>query len=961
MFSYSDGNKANFLESKSTNNLKVDSLFVVEHIRCNKNKALIDSIRKDAKHGFESQKDPKKIKLILRPSKLKLDYFLYSGYCKKHHSNNNLEYNSFIQVDIDFKFSGGYILANEVKENLKQFNFVFISAISPSGYGVRAIVKTSNFDKNKHLETSKQLISHLSEKLEIETKCFDVLGASQPSFETYDPTCYFNLDCSNFIPNFDKIQRDLKNVAQMEFKPCLSNVYNEFELAVKYAIEKTGQGFVDGNKYLFVNRFSICANLLGIDQKLAREYVRLNYFDKSFFDGTCNAFESPYLSYGRFFGIWKYKVKELRESTLTTKIQANKGQRLNDVIDINNLNNLKNSLIIAPTGTGKTYWISGLKHKRIIIVPTAKMVEQVAKEYNATPFYAKAKGDILHSDYIVTTYNSFAYVVKILDSKGLTKNFIAYIDEFHNTTTSTSKDYQLKQLTQVVELLPKFKYWIAVTATQLYNFHPYFQNTPKYEISIPKAAKNAYFVDATNPVKSICDLVKMSVRNNRFAMVLHNNTSDTGSLHTIKTLLANVEGVAYFNSRTKDSHYFKELSNLSKLNPNIKALVCTTVIKEGTNINNNYEFDIIISGQFHPIEVEQFCNRPRKPKAVNIYILRPKQKDNSNKLDVDFNSYKYAQLLKKQCNNRILELNNYDPYCYESQLLLERKVYNSINYLPLKNIGTKYQIDWLNFNNHIFKVERKIICENDKMMLDYLAKFNINIKRYIDLSDQIDSLLIETLKTEKKERKSQKQSKFYDILDNIDSGKTDLKDVTNFQLDTSKSLTKLERQTYKKYLYLKGVHLTKAQSISILNDVGYSDSKFNSVKQRLSIYQLKSSIEYMGSNRRLSVVLKAIFHHFKSSDSLTIDVIKERLKYCLSIDSSFDMSIFENTKRNDKVLNILRMFYDTKKVQKRNGKDRFYEYKLSSIDFNIDLSNEMPPVYSSEYIRHELSKALKAV
>ena len=54
----------------------------------------------------------------LREKKSELPYFLASGYCPKHHSNETLVYNGVLQIDIDFKVPGGDKLAADVCERV---------------------------------------------------------------------------------------------------------------------------------------------------------------------------------------------------------------------------------------------------------------------------------------------------------------------------------------------------------------------------------------------------------------------------------------------------------------------------------------------------------------------------------------------------------------------------------------------------------------------------------------------------------------------------------------------------------------------------------------------------------------------------------------------------------------------------------------------------------------------------
>lgn len=955
MFTFSNGNKVNVPFSKCTNNKTVDLDFLVNNTRFNQNQSTVLEIRKIAKDGFDNNVDLERLKKDLRHLKLKLSYFLFSGICKRHHSDNSLDYNSFIQLDIDFKYRGGDYYSKLTKYKLARFPFVVMASLSPTGYGVRVLVKTSNYDKSKHLEASKQVIKYVSKELNVDIKNFDVLGASQPSFETYDNELYFNNNFSDFEIDIKELEKSELSKSKCDVRATDKTV---FDIAKRYAVNQTGNGFEDGNKYLFINRFSIACNLLGVPFPTAKEYILSNYYHSDFANEKSNALSSPYLAYKDVFGEWSYKVSELKKS-FNIRLNSPLGSRLKDVLEQNKLDNLKNCIIISGTGTGKTYWISGLTHKRIIVVPTIKMVEQVKAKYKAVPFHSKEKGDIIHANYIVTTYSSFHYVSTILENHNLINEFACYIDEFHNLTTSTSKSFQLKELNLLVECLPKYKFWIGVTGTDIYNFHPYFTGVKKYIINIPKTEKKLTLIDAKQPLKTLCECLKTSINRGRFPLVLYNNTSNTGGLHTVKSLLKDVPNVAYFNSKAKNNQFFRELSKLSMIHPTIKAVVSTTVIKEGNDILNDYDFDIIIYGDFHPTEIEQFANRPRTPKSISVCIIRTQKDDEKEQpKSYKFNAFRYAKFLERQCKSRMLELNNYKPYCYEDELLLEKKAYNYIHSLPLRNNGLKYEFDWLNFNYDVFRQETKYINNNDTHLIDYLSKFNIVFDKKLTSKDEIDRYLAIELKKQKQAVKRSNKKVYGELVAKVSQMEQAMTELKAFEIDTS-DMPKIDKSVYKRYVKLRDSYVSHDSIIEILQDVGLSKAKFNNIVKQLTIYHLKNSDDYMKSNRRFSIVLQAVYSMFGGGETLTIEVIKERLKRVLSIDKSLDITKFDSDTRNDKTLKTIRLFFEVKKVRKRSPLDSkkwICEYSIKSLEFDVDFDNKFWNThYSNDYMKLILS------
>lgn len=128
----------------------------------------------------------------MQKAKSSLPYFLPSGFCPLHRNNDTLQYNRCIQIDIDIKTKGGNVVAKGIKERIisAQLPFILLCCMSPSGYGVKLVVLTTNNDKEMHNEAQRQVIAYLSKYFEIDISWFDVLGLSQPCFLPNDPTAF---------------------------------------------------------------------------------------------------------------------------------------------------------------------------------------------------------------------------------------------------------------------------------------------------------------------------------------------------------------------------------------------------------------------------------------------------------------------------------------------------------------------------------------------------------------------------------------------------------------------------------------------------------------------------------------------------------------------------------------------------------------------------------------------------
>jgi predicted P-loop ATPase len=202
-FAFGGSNKVFTPAEKCTQNELINLSQLIELIKSDAPSNAL-KIRKIVKNGFNQNIDAKKIKTQIKPLKNSLPFVLFSGFCSIHHNDKTLVYNGCLQLDIDFKFAGGDVKAIELKQVVKSLPYVVLAAISPSGYGLKCLIATDNFEfdyaqkiskKNytsKHEKISKILISELAEKFDIDIKLFDFVGASQPCFVPYDKEVYFN-------------------------------------------------------------------------------------------------------------------------------------------------------------------------------------------------------------------------------------------------------------------------------------------------------------------------------------------------------------------------------------------------------------------------------------------------------------------------------------------------------------------------------------------------------------------------------------------------------------------------------------------------------------------------------------------------------------------------------------------------------------------------------------------------
>ena len=350
-------------------------------------------------------------------------------------------------------------------------------------------------------------------------------------------------------------------------------------------------------------------------------------------------------------------VKNLKTSNIT-HITATTGEYLNDILKNNAVpfttDFLNNKIFIAPTGTGKSYFLSHLPFAKVIVCPTIALCRNYLK-YGADIFTGDTKDEkqlIKDSNFIVTTHANLANLLKVIDAN----LYFLCVDESHNFTASASKNFMLKDLKRTLDLSKAFIGRCFVTGTDLYNFHSEFTAMQKVIVEIPKPKKQAVIIEAKSVIQTVIDRAKESVKNNRLPVILLNDKKEL-----LKQVTEGVKDLGFevLNSEQKQTDFFKELTNTGNIPQGIKGIITTSVIKEGNDIYNNFDFDFYVCNVkdaiFHSIEIEQLVNRARNAKSVNVCIIKSKSR---KKVEDTFYPIECMKSIKSQSLTRCNELNN---------------------------------------------------------------------------------------------------------------------------------------------------------------------------------------------------------------------------------------------------------------------------------------------------------------
>lgn len=847
-------------------------------------------------NGLNSGIDAKQVKKQINPLKIRLPYFLFSGTQAVGHNNKDIRYNGCVQIDIDFKVKGGNVKALAAKNKLSNLPYVALVGISPSGVGVKALVRTNNMNKERHVECLGQVMDLIQQDTGISKDWMDSVGASQPVFVFFDKDLYVNSEATVFMhkPFKQKKVRTTSNTQLKaftgEFKSDLKPKQIEKGLTIAYNCAKKRRGqTVDTT---FLQTYCGVAITFGILPSDALSFLKDAGHSTDLNNKRVNSFFDLYRRYGANFGTAEisYDIEDDFFGPITN-YKLNDTQKLSDIdLDLTN-----NALIVSPTGSGKSYYVGNkLTMKRVMVVPTQSLVKQFAKEYNATPFFADAK-EINDDNFIVTTYKSFNNLCELINPS----DYTLFIDEAHNFTASTSHTFLLKELNEVIDLVHCFKNYYLMTATPLFSLHEDIKdlNVLKVQKNVTHI-KNVYDVRYADLYKTLQLGVEKTVKNNGQFVILSNNTKEEGRLGRIKAALSKYN-IVTINSTKKDQDSYIEVAIDGDMS-NCQGIVTTSIIKEGNSITqHNKLINVFIDGNFHPAELEQFTARFRNAKMINLYILKSnKSTDTICNFNLDLAVEELTELVNnhKEYAKTIQD----STYAIREQLQL----LDSIDKYYFRQDGLDVVVDTLSLSNIIFNKQKQAANLDYDYMAQYLAKFSFNnkgsFKYEVELTDKEQQQITDIINL----TKEQKQDHITNLLDVIKE-------------DTAQHNEELIEQTIdpvEKDLRYKVNYINKYQesddlndSVTILNSIGFTTQAWTTYTQAVTVQKIKT-------DNRLDTSVSKFVNEVYSS--INVGDVIDNEKVVATVNSAL-MSIFNTQTTKNKALKIFKTFFGTKKHNQR--------------------------------------------
>ena len=260
---------------------------------------VLDRIKQGSSKDLVKQIREEKDKLKRNTLKQSLPAICFSGKFSKRSDNHITEHSGFICLDFDGYKTKKDLL--EEKERLSKDKYIYSVFISPSGKGLKALVKIPT-DKDNHKNYFNSLETYF------DSEYFDTTSKniSRVCYESYDPLIHIN-ELSNTWDTLS--EKDYVEVVKHRDIPTIpiTDENKIIDILVKWWEKKYGLKTGERNQNVYI--LAAAFNDFGVNQTLA-EYVMSNYSSEDFPDSEIKRTIDSAYSQKQNFGTKYYEDEE---------------------------------------------------------------------------------------------------------------------------------------------------------------------------------------------------------------------------------------------------------------------------------------------------------------------------------------------------------------------------------------------------------------------------------------------------------------------------------------------------------------------------------------------------------------------------------------------------------------------------------------------------------------------------
>lgn len=198
--------------------------------------------------------------------KKQLPSICFSGKFSRREDKSLIEHSGLIAIDFDHVNER----LPELKDRLKKDKYTFMLFVSPSGDGLKLVVKIPN-----SIETHAKSAAALTDYYQDE-KLDEFKDVSRICFESYDPDIFYNPDSDIFTTLKEEklIKRSISTTEIIyDYDIILTNIETWLESKSEY--------YQDGNKHKYLVKIFAACNRFGIPLMTAKQLITFKYANKA--------------------------------------------------------------------------------------------------------------------------------------------------------------------------------------------------------------------------------------------------------------------------------------------------------------------------------------------------------------------------------------------------------------------------------------------------------------------------------------------------------------------------------------------------------------------------------------------------------------------------------------------------------------------------------------------------------